>query len=205
MAKFKVVTHKLTGASFGVSGEGYKLEMEASAPIDAEIIEIPATTEDDFIRAARGCRCDHRQRRAHWSILSTAWTSACNCTGQCWRIPWTWLPLRHATFRSQMPDTFIEEVADHAMMYSSPRSGASLLWTDSSVKGVGAKDGRCCRSSHASWDRRSALSPLVTWPGRPRCVPGLWRAHAGLRSVHRGTGDSSMALSLSALLSVCSA
>ena len=54
MAKFKVVTHKLTGASFGVSGEGYKLEMEALALIDAEIIEIPATTEDDFIRAARG-------------------------------------------------------------------------------------------------------------------------------------------------------
>ena len=53
MAKFKVVTHKLTGASFGVSGEGYKLEMEALAPIDAEITEIPAATEDDFIRAAR--------------------------------------------------------------------------------------------------------------------------------------------------------
>ena len=65
---------------------------------------------------------------------------------------------------TNVPDTFIEEVADHAMMSSSPRSGASLLWTVSSVKGVGAKAGHCCRSSHASWDRRSALSPLVTWP-----------------------------------------
>src|SRR5262245_47318463 len=53
MAKFKVVTHKLMGASFGVSGGGYKLEMEALAPLDAEIIEVPVSTEDEFIRQAR--------------------------------------------------------------------------------------------------------------------------------------------------------
>ena len=53
MAKFKVVTHQLLGASFGVSGGGYKLELEALAPIDAEIVEIPSSTEDEFIQAAR--------------------------------------------------------------------------------------------------------------------------------------------------------
>ena len=52
MARFKVVTHQLQGASFGVSGGGYKLELEALAPIDAAIVEIPASTEDEFIEAA---------------------------------------------------------------------------------------------------------------------------------------------------------
>src|SRR5437867_10340616 len=52
MARFKVVTHQLQGASFGVSGGGYKLELEALAPIGAEIVEIPASTEDEFIEAA---------------------------------------------------------------------------------------------------------------------------------------------------------
>ena len=75
MAKFKVVTHKLTGASFGVSGEGYKLEMEALAPIDAEIIEIPATTEDDFIRAARMPMRLLPKACASASILSIIWNS----------------------------------------------------------------------------------------------------------------------------------
>src|SRR5439155_10407543 len=52
MARFKVVTHQLQGASFSVSGGGYKLELEALAPINAEIVEIPASTEDEFIEAA---------------------------------------------------------------------------------------------------------------------------------------------------------
>src|SRR5215475_12359227 len=51
VAKFKVVTP--SGASFLIPGVGYKLEMEALAPIDAEIVEIAAKTDDDFVKEAR--------------------------------------------------------------------------------------------------------------------------------------------------------
>ena len=51
MAKFKVVTP--SGAGFSVPGVGYKLEMEALAPIDAEIVEIAGKTDDDFVKEAR--------------------------------------------------------------------------------------------------------------------------------------------------------
>src|SRR5919109_2972774 len=118
MAQFKVVTHKLTGASFGVSGEGYKLEMEALAPIDAEIIEIPATPEDDFIRAARdadaliakGVRIskhviDSLERCKVIALGSVGADSVDVAAATARHIPIT-----------NVPDTFIEEVADHAMM-----------------------------------------------------------------------------------------
>src|SRR5215831_8637414 len=51
VAKFKVVTP--SGAGFSVPGVGYKLEMEALAPIDAEIVEIAAKTDDEFVKEAR--------------------------------------------------------------------------------------------------------------------------------------------------------
>src|SRR5919197_5070131 len=51
MAKFKIVTP--VGASFSVPGVGYELEMEGLAPIEAEIIEIAAGTDDEFVSAAR--------------------------------------------------------------------------------------------------------------------------------------------------------
>ena len=51
MAKFKVVTP--SGAGFTVPGGGYKLEMEALAPLDAEIVEIAAKSDDDFVKQAR--------------------------------------------------------------------------------------------------------------------------------------------------------
>ena len=54
MAKFKVVTP--AGASFTAPGAGYDFEMEALGPVGAEIVEIPAGTEDEFIKAA--CHAD---------------------------------------------------------------------------------------------------------------------------------------------------
>ena len=53
MAKFKIVTQAAAGTSFGVSGGGYKLEMEGLGTCDAEIIETAASTEAEFIAAAR--------------------------------------------------------------------------------------------------------------------------------------------------------
>src|SRR4029453_7556690 len=51
MAKFKIVTP--AGASFSVAGVGYKLEMDGLGALDAEIIEIPDGTEEEFAKAAR--------------------------------------------------------------------------------------------------------------------------------------------------------
>ena len=50
MAKFKVVTPK--GTSFAVAGGGYEYENEALTPLDAEIVEIDAASENAFISAA---------------------------------------------------------------------------------------------------------------------------------------------------------
>ena len=60
MPKFKIVTPM--GASFSVAGVGYKLEMEGLAPLDAEIVEIPDGSEDDFVRGRARCRRLIRQR-----------------------------------------------------------------------------------------------------------------------------------------------
>jgi D-3-phosphoglycerate dehydrogenase / 2-oxoglutarate reductase len=118
MAKFKVVTHQLQGASFGVSGGGYKLELEALAPINAEIVEIPASTEDEFIEAAhdadaiiaKGVRIskyiiDSLQRCKVIALGSVGADSVDVAAATARNIPVT-----------NVPDTFIEEVADHAMM-----------------------------------------------------------------------------------------
>src|SRR5205809_6562874 len=117
MTKFKVVTHKLTGASFGVSGEGYKLEMEALAPIDAEIIEIPAATEDDFIRAARGADAIIA-KGVHISQHIIDSLAQCKVIA-LGSVGADSVDVAAATARNipltNVPDTFIEEVADHTM------------------------------------------------------------------------------------------
>ena len=51
MAKFTIATP--AGPSYGVAGGAYDLEREGMGSLDAEILEIPAGTEDEFIAAAR--------------------------------------------------------------------------------------------------------------------------------------------------------
>src|SRR5690242_20634088 len=50
MAKFKIITP--AGLSFSVAG-GYDYEMEALQGLDAEIVEAPKGSEDEFIAASR--------------------------------------------------------------------------------------------------------------------------------------------------------
>ena len=115
MAKFRIATP--AGASFTVAGGGYGYEMEALAPIDAEIYEIPAGSEDEFVAAAKDADALYAKGRpitkrmidglARCKIISlgsvgvdTVDVDAATAKG----IPVT-----------NCPDTFIEEVADHAM------------------------------------------------------------------------------------------
>src|SRR4029453_9357862 len=118
MARFKVVTHQLQGASFGVSGGGYKLELEALTPIDAEIVEIPASTEDEFIEAAHDADAIIAKGvRISKYIIDSLRKCKVIALGS---VGADFVDVAAATARNipvtNVPDTFIEEVADHAMM-----------------------------------------------------------------------------------------
>ena len=118
MAKFKIVTQQAAGTSFGVSGGGYKLEIEGLGTCDAEIIEVAAKTEDEFIAAAREADAliakgrpitkriiDGLQRCQLIALGSVGADSVDVVAATARGIPVT-----------NVPDTFIEEVADHTMM-----------------------------------------------------------------------------------------
>ena len=116
MAKYKIATP--TGASFTVAGGGYDLEMEPLEGIDCEIVEGP-TDEDGFIKFCqdadaiygKGIRIskkiiDGLPERVRGIILGSVGVDSVDVKAATERgIPVT-----------NCPDTFIEEVADHAMM-----------------------------------------------------------------------------------------
>jgi D-3-phosphoglycerate dehydrogenase len=116
MAPFKIVTP--VGASFSVPGVGYKLEMEGLSPIAAEIVEIAAGTDDEFVSAARDAdalyakgrlitkRIINGLERCKVIALGTVGVDSVDIAAATARgIPVT-----------NVPDTFIEEVADHTML-----------------------------------------------------------------------------------------
>ncbi len=115
MAKFKVVTP--AGANFGAPGGDYSYELEALMPVGAEIVEVNATSENEFINAAhdadalyqRGGRLTKRmidglERCKVISVGSVGVDAVDVAAATEKNIPVT-----------NVPDTFIEEVADHAL------------------------------------------------------------------------------------------
>jgi D-3-phosphoglycerate dehydrogenase / 2-oxoglutarate reductase len=117
VAKFKVVT-PAGATNYNVAGTGYTLEMEALAPLGAEIVEVAATTEDEFAAAARDADALYAKgRRITKRIVEGL--------GRCRVIALASVgvdsvDVAAATARgipvTNVPDTFIEEVADHTMM-----------------------------------------------------------------------------------------
>ncbi len=114
MAKYKIVTPE--GASFSVAGGGYDYEMEALEGMDAEIVEVPAT-EDGFIAGAKDADAIYVKGmsftkkmidslpKARALVLGSVGVDSVDVAAATARgIPVT-----------NCPDTFIEEVADHAM------------------------------------------------------------------------------------------
>ena len=115
MAKFRIATP--AGASFTVAGGGYGYEMEALTPIDAEFYEIAAGSEDEFIAAAKDADALYAKGRpitkkmidgmARCKIISLGSVGVDS------------VDVEAATAKgipvTNCPDTFIEEVADHAM------------------------------------------------------------------------------------------
>jgi D-3-phosphoglycerate dehydrogenase len=115
VARFRIATP--AGASFTVAGGGYDYEMEALRPLDAEIYEIPGGSEEEFVAAARqadalyakGRRITRRMieglERCKIIALGSVGVDSVDVAAAAERgIPVT-----------NCPDTFIEEVADHAM------------------------------------------------------------------------------------------
>src|SRR5438552_5654494 len=118
VGRFKIVTQHAATASFGVSGGRYKLEMEALGALDAEIVEVTGQSEDEFIAAARDAdaliakgrpitrRIIEGLERCKVIALGSVGADSVDVAAATARgIPVT-----------NVPDTFIEEVADHAMM-----------------------------------------------------------------------------------------
>src|SRR5881392_2468423 len=115
MPKFRVVTPK--GASFTVAGGGYGFELKALDPLGAEIVEAPAN-EAEFIQAARTADAIYAKVLP---ISKTVIDALENCKVITLRtVGVDSVDVKAATARgipvTNVPDTFIEEVADHAMM-----------------------------------------------------------------------------------------
>ena len=114
MAKFKIITP--AGASFTVAGGGYDDEMGPLEGMDAEIVEGP-TDEDGFIAAAKGA---HALYAKGIPITKKIIDSLDNCKIiALGSVGVDQVDVAAATARgipvTNCPDTFIEEVADHAM------------------------------------------------------------------------------------------
>jgi D-3-phosphoglycerate dehydrogenase len=115
VARFKVVTP--AGASFTVAGGGYELELEALAGIDAEIVEIAGQSENEFIAAAHDADALYAKGRAITKRMIDG-LERCKVIA-CGSVGVDYVDVAAATARgipvTNVPDTFIEEVAEHAM------------------------------------------------------------------------------------------
>jgi len=115
MPKFTIVTPR--GASFTVAGGGYAFEREALDPIGAEIVEAPAN-EAEFIEAARTADAIYAKGLPISKKIIDALENCKVIT--LGSVGVDSVDVKAATARgipvTNIPDTFIEEVADHAMM-----------------------------------------------------------------------------------------
>jgi D-3-phosphoglycerate dehydrogenase len=115
MAKYRILTP--AGASFSNSGGGYSFEMEALEGLDAEILECPAT-EEGFVAAARGVDAVYAKGMKFTKRMIDA-LDKCRVIA-LGTVGVDYVDVAAATAKgipvTNCPDTFIEEVADHAMM-----------------------------------------------------------------------------------------
>ncbi|NOG72059.1 C-terminal binding protein [Roseicella sp. DB1501] len=114
MARFRIVTP--AGASFTVAGGGYALESEALAEIDAEIVEAPTDTAG-FIAVAKEADAIYAKGIPITKEIIDSLTK-CRIIA-LGSVGVDSVDVKAATARgipvTNVPDTFIEEVADHAM------------------------------------------------------------------------------------------
>jgi D-3-phosphoglycerate dehydrogenase len=116
--KYKVVVQAPRGPSFDLGDETYSLEREALDPIGAEIVEIDADSTAEFVSGAAGADAViARFRRIHEGIIQGL--ESCLVIG-CGSVGTDTVDVDAATEAgivvTNVPDVFIEEVADHALM-----------------------------------------------------------------------------------------
>lgn len=115
MATYTILTP--AGASFTTQGGGYDYEMEALQGLDAEIVECPAT-EDGFIAAAPKADAVYAKGMKFSARMIDALTKCRHIA--LGTVGVDYVDVAAATAKgipvTNCPDTFIEEVADHAMM-----------------------------------------------------------------------------------------
>lgn len=123
MARFKVVVQKAQaaqlpgGSSFNFAATDYSLEEEALAPIGAEIVELEARSDAEYIAmAADADAVIARGRMITAEIIASL--ENCRVIG-CGSVGTDRVDVEAATARgipvTNVPDVFIEEVADHAL------------------------------------------------------------------------------------------
>ena len=116
MAKYKVVTPK--GQSFAVVAGNYDFENEALTPLDAEIVEIDAASENEFIAHAHDADAVYAKGRNFTKRMIDG-LERCKIIA-LGTVGSDYIDVAAATAKgipvTNIPDTFIEEVADHAMM-----------------------------------------------------------------------------------------
>ena len=185
----QVVTPK--GASFTVAGGGYAYEKEALDPIGAEIVEAPAN-EAEFIAAARSADAIYAKGMP---ITKTIIDALENCKViTLGSVGVDSVDVKAATARgipvTNIPDTFIEEVADHAMMLLLA-GFRRLVEQDKMVRAGPLVRGPPGAPENSAADGTDARLHLV----RPRGARGRQARRAvrladdGLRSLHPGNAD----------------
>ncbi|MGH7384881.1 MAG: NAD(P)-dependent oxidoreductase, partial [Candidatus Rokuibacteriota bacterium] len=116
--KFKVVVQKPSGGiTYDLADSAYSIEREALDPIGAEIVEVPAKTEEEFIAAAQDADAViARNRRITAAIIKGL--KRCKVIG-LGSVGADTVDVDAATEAgivvTNVPDVFIDEVADHTM------------------------------------------------------------------------------------------
>jgi D-3-phosphoglycerate dehydrogenase len=117
VATFKVVTGKMSGPLADLGGANYEMEREALDPIGAEIVVLDASDEDAFIAQARDADAIiGRGVRLTPKILAAL--EKCKVVaGSGVGFDYVDVPAatRAGIVVTNVPDVFIEEVADHTM------------------------------------------------------------------------------------------
>ena len=115
MAKFKVATPG--GTSYGAPGANYDYEMEALTPLGAEMVELDTKDEGEFAKAARDCDALYAKGRSITKRMIDG-LERCKIIA-LGSVGVDSVDIAAATAKgipvTNVPDTFIEEVADHAM------------------------------------------------------------------------------------------
>ena len=118
MSKYKVVSQKPAEVTFDLADSEYLLERIALDPIDAEIVEVDAKSEEEFIAVAKDADAIIGRGRI---LTANIINSLDNCKViALGSVGADKVDVNAATNKgipvTNVPDTFIEEVADHTMM-----------------------------------------------------------------------------------------